>query len=163
MPDGKTHTFATLLVAGAAGYGSYHYHYLAMPQALALAGGVLAGLILSPDLDVDGFTMSNYYASGLGRLPAMTWWLLWRPYAWVVPHRSPLSHWPLLGTVLRLGYLWGVIYLVALGLHQVAPVAIPQIHFIPWWGLYAFSGLTLADFGHWVLDNTIKGQKRSWR
>lgn len=33
------------------------------------------------------------------------WFYLWQPYAWALTHRG-ISHWPVLGTTTRLGYLW---------------------------------------------------------
>lgn len=161
MPDGRTHSLATLSLAAGAIWGLPRLGMLYQPLTFAVAGGCLAGLFLSPDLDVNTGSMSDDWARHtIGRLPAGLWWLLWRPYAWLVPHRSPLSHWPLLGTVLRLGYLWGMVYLIATVLHRFWPVSIPHLTFIPWWLPWAFIGLASADLIHWVLDNTVHGPRR---
>lgn len=161
MPDGSIHSLATVLLAGAAGFGTYQLGILDQPHAIALAAGSLAGLLLSPDLDVDTGSASDDWARRtVGRGPALFWWLIWRPYAALIPHRSPLSHFPILGTVLRLGYLSLVCWLIMWLLHLAAPVSIPAITTVPWWFPLAFVGLALADLFHWVLDNTIKMPRR---
>jgi uncharacterized metal-binding protein len=147
---------ATILLAGGLGFGSYQLGILDQPHAMALAGGCLAGLLLTPDLDVDTGSNSDDWARSFGRLPGLLWFLVWRPYAALVPHRSPLSHFPILGTVLRLGYLSAVIVLLSWCLHFVIPMRIPAILSMPWWFPLYFVGLALADLGHWVLDNTIR-------
>lgn len=146
----------TVLLAGAAGFGTYQLGLLDQPHAIALAAGSLAGLLLTPDLDVDTGSNSDDWARSFGRLPGLLWWLVWRPYAALVPHRSPLSHFPILGTVLRLGYLSLVVWVLAWAVHLIAPIAIPAIRAVPWWFPLAFVGLALADLLHWVLDNTIR-------
>lgn len=157
MPDGRVHSMASILLAGAAGFTTYQLHLLDQPHAVALACGSLAGLLLTPDLDVDTGSVSDDWArSVVGRGPALFWWLIWRPYSALIPHRSPFSHFPILGTVLRLGYLSLVVWVIAWSVHLAAPITIPAIHTIPWWFPLAFVGLALSDFLHWVLDNTIK-------
>jgi uncharacterized metal-binding protein len=156
MPNGAVHSLATVLIAGATGFGTYHYGLLDKPHAIALGCGALVGLLLTPDLDVDTGSDSDDWARRLlGRAGGFMWWLIWRPYAALVPHRSPLSHFPILGTVLRLGYLSLVALVVAWLLHLAAPVHIPAVS-MPWWFPLGFIGLTLADLGHWILDNTIR-------
>lgn len=162
MPDGATHSLATLLLAGTVGFGLVHFHLLDQPHAIAMAGGCLAGLLLTPDLDVDTGSDSDDWARALmGRGLAAAWWIFWRPYSYLIPHRSPLSHFPILGTVLRLGYLSLIAWIVLWLLHLVLPVHIPAIRSIPWWFPLGFTGLALADLGHWILDNTLKGHKRN--
>lgn len=114
MPDGRVHSMATILLAGAAGFTTYQLHLLDQPHAIAMACGSMAGLLLTPDLDVDTGCVSDDWArSVVGRGPALFWWLVWRPYSALIPHRSPLSHFPILGTVLRLGYLSLVVWVIA--------------------------------------------------
>ncbi|MEO1399640.1 MAG: DUF2227 family putative metal-binding protein [Cyanobacteria bacterium J06635_1] len=105
------------------------------PYALAAAGGALAGLWLSPDLDLPKCRARRRWRNiGLG-------WLWW-PYDKLLPHRSPWSHWPIVGTAGRLLYLgwpllgWG------------DPV------WLIWWPWFAAAavGLAVADVGHWVAD-----------
>jgi uncharacterized metal-binding protein len=81
--------------------------------AAAGLGFLLGGLWLSPDLD----TRSN---------PTRRWGplrVLWWPYRRLLPHRSPLSHSPLLGSAGRLAYL-AIVSLLLSGL--LAPLGGPS-------------------------------------
>ena len=62
---------------------------------------LLGGLWLSPDLDVR--------SRALQRWGALRW--IWWPYQRLVPHRSLLSHGPLIGTTLRLTWVLGLLLL----------------------------------------------------
>lgn len=42
---------------------------------------------------------------------SFTWYVLWEPYALMLTHRG-VSHWPIIGTLTRFGYLFGIIYLI---------------------------------------------------
>ena len=81
------------------------------PTALAFAAGCAVGLVVTPDLDVrqrstHSETIMRHSGGCLG---GVLWSLLWLPYAYLIPrHRRPLSHWPVIGTALRLLYLLAV-------------------------------------------------------
>lgn len=151
MPKGTTHAKATLALAAAGGFFAFHNGY-PLPQVMALTGGTLAGLILTPDLDIDEGCISHDIVRrtagrGIGRL----WALFWRPYGLMLPHRSRLSHMPVLGTAIRLAYisilpalLWFFAGLFAVGLLN-NPV-------FPAWGIWAIGGLVLADTLHYLMD-----------
>lgn len=67
-----------------------------LPLVPAMAMGfLLGGLYLSPDLDIRS---RPYRRWGLLR-----WY--WWPYQKLIPHRNWMSHWPIIGTAIRLGYL----------------------------------------------------------
>ena len=135
---------------------------LALPLGVALAAtrspvegigaalGCLSGMLLTPDLDLVGISVSEWgMVKKLGPL-GFLWMALWYFYARAIPHRSPLSHWPILGTVLRLVYC--MILLMIIWLILGRPV-LPQM---PMWG-WAFLrswllGLAISDLGHWALD-----------
>lgn len=145
MPSGRVHTITTLGLA----VGSFP---IASP---AVSVGILSGLILSPDLDVDdGFIGLSH----LRRFPlvgtslAWIWRAFWWPYSKTVPHRSAISHAPLVGTVLRVGYL--SLPLLAINMMGV-PMALPTT-FGQW-----FVGLCLADGLHIILDWTVKHGKKN--
>ena len=63
---------------------------------------LFSGLALSPDLDLHS---TPYRRWGLFRF-------LWWPYQKLIPHRSPVSHSPFIGPVVRIAYflflLWGL-------------------------------------------------------
>lgn len=154
MPNGTTHAMTTIALAFASGVVAQHLGY-SDHHILALSGGTLAGLVLTPDLDVDRGCISNQVVRRTaGRGWAQLWATYWRPYSLMMPHRSKLSHLPLVGTTVRLLYLAilpALIYWLAIavgftaGSRWVHPV-------FPAWGWWAFGGLVLADTLHFMLD-----------
>jgi uncharacterized metal-binding protein len=96
MASGKNHDRITLIclpvVAGVS---------LAMTKnntdlTFWIAGSFLfSGLMFGPDLDI--------YSRQYQRWGWLRW--LWRPYQRCIRHRSPLSHGPIIGTILRVLYL----------------------------------------------------------
>jgi uncharacterized metal-binding protein len=105
MANGRQHDRATWLLA--LPYGLLCWPWLG-PAGVGVGAlsFLLGGLLLSPDLD----TRSN---------PTRRWGplgLLWWPYRRGLPHRSLLSHSPLLGTAGRLLYLMAVILLLSAAL-----------------------------------------------
>jgi uncharacterized metal-binding protein len=85
------------------------------------------------------------------------WISLWWPYAWLIKHRSPISHAPILGTVVRLLYTWGIVLAANLFLgfsvdwvaFWTHPVAIGTV-----WGLL------VSDVAHWWMDVRSSRRKR---
>jgi len=152
MPSGKVHSFTTILLSAGLGAASYQAGY-PLQQVAALTGGALAGLLLTPDLDVNGGSISNHHARKLGgSIFGLAWALIWTPYSYLIPHRSPLSHFPLIGTALRLGYLVLLATLI-LSVFHLAGVGMPAL---PAWWPWAFAGLALADLLHFILDNLLR-------
>jgi len=157
MPSGKAHAIATCAAAGALS----PVLYLAgqsLPTTLAFAGGCLLGLVVTPDLDVrqrDTHAETIMRRSG-GCLVGAIWNLLWLPYAWLIPrHRHPLSHWPVLGTALRLAYLLAAPALAWWVIGQFIPLpALPRLALTPltWW---AIGGMALVDALHWGMDRVF--------
>lgn len=153
MPKGSVHAKATLALAAAGGYITYQAGH-PWTQVLALAGGVLAGLLLTPDLDVDDGCISNAVVRrSFGKRLERLWRLFWRPYALLIPHRSRLSHLPLLGTALRLAYL-ATLPALALFFASASPAAggIVSSPTFPAWTAWSVGGLTLADTLHFLMD-----------
>jgi uncharacterized metal-binding protein len=150
MPSGKVHAVSTIVLSLAGGYLAYSQGWQ-LPQVGALAGGTLAGILVSPDLDVDRGNISHKIARKGGCLLGLLWKIFWFPYAALIPHRSPLSHLPVLGTALRLFFIYGWVSLIfwLLKLGGVYPV-------LPGWAWYAVAGLALADGLHWLLDQFIR-------
>ena len=143
MPSGRVHTMTTIGLA----VGSIP---MSNPP---LTVGILSGLILSPDLDVDnGFVGLAH----LRRVPfvgtplAWIWRAFWWPYSKTVPHRSAISHAPIVGTMLRLGYLSAP--LLAMNMLGV-PMTLPTG--LGWWLI----GLCASDALHIILDWTVRGEK----
>lgn len=148
MSRGNTHALATILLAGANGLVVHQLGY-PVTHTAALTGGTLAGLLLTPDLDIDeGCFANDIVRRTAGRKAERLWSLFWLPYSRLIRHRSHLSHLPLLGTALRLAYL------LALPLFMLWLAGNPPgLQVIPAWGWWAAGGLALADTLHYVMDN----------
>lgn len=144
MPNGKVHTYATVALALAS-----------IPATdLPLTMGVLSGLALSPDADVDhGFIGMAHLRRVWFIGPALSglWRLFWWPYSKIVPHRSHISHSIFFGTALRVGYL--LLPVLAINMMGV-PLHLPA-GFGHW-----FIGLCLSDALHIVMDHVVKTKKK---
>lgn len=109
MPAGKIHDRITLGATPAVmaitfiGTGSTRLTLLT-----AIAFG-FSGLMFGPDLDI--------YSCQYKRWGWLRW--IWLPYRHLIPHRSPLSHGFLIGTILRLLYLGSWLLLVSAGMGTV--------------------------------------------
>lgn len=114
----------------------------------AITGGTLAGLVLTPDLDLDeGCIANDIVRRTAGRKAERIWSLFWLPYSRLIRHRSHLSHLPLLGTALRVGYVLALPLILLWMAGQP-----PALHTIPAWAWWAASGLILADVLHYIMD-----------
>lgn len=153
MPSGRVHALATTLAAATVSPALVILAAQPVDSALAFAAGCMAGLLLTPDLDVDHRTKSyKVVRRSFGRVLAEVWYWFWQPYARLLPHRSPWSHTPILGTILRLAYLlfvpmilWGALRMF-FNLPQF-----PALAWHPLWG-WAIAGLMLVDTVHIVMD-----------
>lgn len=123
-----------------------------LPAAVCAAGGSLLGIALSPDLDQETLNSFEHklvkYTLGLGFL----WVMIWYPYSRFLPHRSWLSHVPIIGTCLRLAYL-GTVATLGLFAFRVWPSAVVTIPPELASGLtWMVLGLLVSDSIHWVMD-----------
>ena len=181
MPSGKVHAATTIAMAVAAPL------LIAPSRPAIMAAGCLAGLILSPDLDIErpthahsviakagsvvakagskiakiggiigkiGFVIAKM-GGGIGELLAFLWWGFWWPYGRLIPHRSLLSHAPIIGTLGRLLYLfffpmliWWLLSLTMGGINTPQFV-LPQISEDVY---QAILGLVIVDTLHGILD-----------
>ena len=150
MSDGKTHATATTALVFPVAMTSM----LLMPHdplSGAIVGGLgcLTGLIIDPDLDIENITRSEWQVIKRFWIFGMLWIVFWYPYARAIPHRSPLSHWPLLGTVGRVLYLmlWVKLIGAILGGSVGIVAIVSQPLFMIW-----FYGLAVADTAHFIMD-----------
>lgn len=141
MASGEQHDSCSRFIAvvGAVGAGIATESLTAGSGALV---GGLAGLILSPDLDLVNRKGGGCVALGFWRSVGLNRY--WQIYG-LLPHHSMWSHWPLLGTVLRLIYSAPLISPILIGL---APFHENQQLFF----IAAVLNLAIADIGHWILD-----------
>jgi uncharacterized metal-binding protein len=120
-------------------------------ESVAIGLGCLIGLVIDPDLDIDHVTESERRMIKLFGPLAYLWLGLWLPYALIIPHRSFLSHMPILGTAIRLLYLAGWLYLTLYSLDMVDKALVilgSNLGVIMWLCL----GLAISDIGHWIAD-----------
>ena len=152
MPTGKTHAIVTAISAGIAAPLLYTAGQPAA-AALAFVGGCMLGIIVTPDLDsrYRDTHSETIVRRSAGRLVGMLWDMLWLPYAQLIPrHRHPLSHWPILGTVLRLIYLLAAPLLIWWLLGQ--GFALPALWPLPTAAWWALGGLAFVDSLHAFMD-----------
>lgn len=77
------------------------------PSDIEYALGAFIGTTLTPDLDVDkGFVGDAYVLKRFGKIPYKVWRGIWHFYRRSVKHGSELSHFPVVGTLFRLAYLF---------------------------------------------------------
>ena len=170
MASGATHNKGTLLITIPTGIAALTFG-AGWPGMLACGLGCLSGVILSPDLDIPHRTHSEYLVyKYLGKFLGGIWFAFWWPYAKFIPHRSPLSHMPILGTALRMVYLYILGSFVIFGVTGIAgnPQGMPPLATFNqplfWWWL---AGLAVSDGLHYIMDivpffKQRRKRKRSW-
>ncbi len=168
MADGKTHALGTqilavLLFAAEATNGKIKGYALepTLIYSAALAGGAILGVILTPDLDVNAGSISEDEVREISPVGENLWWIYWFPYRWILPHRSPLSHWPIIGTVGRLMYV-SIPYWIGLAFtYFLYPAWFSWLVQTGLWLItlpyvrVAFLGLAGADLLHFFMDRHI--------
>jgi len=159
MPSGRVHAKCSAVLAIPACFmtlgatGSWI-------SGLACGLGCLSGIALTPDLDQEGLSNSEYWlikwTMGLGFL----WTMLWYPYARLCKHRSLLSHFPVLSTAGRLLYL-AIFPAVAIAFGWTPPSPDWLVYQSP--ALWAIGGLVVSDVAHWALDTRFGDSSRRRR
>ncbi len=104
MPNANAHDTITLTLVPFTYLGAEMYwggdHIMSGIATLAM---LFAGLMFGPDLDLQSRPYSRW-----GPLR-----FIWKPYQVALPHRSVLSHGPVLGTIIRIAYFVLMFALVA--------------------------------------------------
>lgn len=176
MASGVVHARQSIkggLFGGVLLSGGLAYSALTSLQDAALIGalfclGCWLGIILTPDLDMQTRT----YAEELPIVGIFVYWLF-LPYSKLIPHRNPLSHVPVLGTLGRQIYLFSAYYLFTAlygayvleisfsrsgfidAMQFASKSAIPAIYgvILSGWYWVIFAGLVLSDFLHAMADS----------
>jgi uncharacterized metal-binding protein len=142
MPEGPAHLSGAFLVALCGGFAAGALSRI--EYGVVFAGAALVGeLWLSPDLDHDS-----------GARPYRRWGplrILWLPYQRAIPHRSPVSHWPILGTAGRLVY----VAVLALPVVLVLDVDLTPIVRHDRILLWSVAGLEASAVMHWACDTFL--------
>jgi len=155
MPGGKIHSAITLATASGV-IAPYAIVQLNGNPYLYLLGCAV-GLLVTPDLDLNEGNISDTMLRRIFPPVQWLWRTIWTPYSLLIPHRSPLSHFPFLGTILRIGYIFLIInilyFIVNLFLHHDT-VSVVWI-----WNWSLFFGLCHVDTLHFLADINIKGKE----
>lgn len=101
MPNARAHDSITFALIPFTYLAAEMYWDDPMTSVIATVAMLFSGLMFGPDLDLDS---KPYRRWGPLRY-------LWKPYQAALPHRSTLSHGPILGTVIRIAY-----FLIVFGL-----------------------------------------------
>lgn len=177
MPSGKAHqklavaTSPLLVIAGWVISGFSYDIEVWLGIGTVVVGYLANPFCLSPDMDLPESAPSNKW-----RAAEPIWW----PYQALI-HRGALSHWPPLSSLLRIGYLWlmlfiigvsavGIVDLIAYGLLSgqiLIPLEWVKLAFVYWLTCWKFPtvwrfiwGLALADGLHVVSDAFFSYMKK---
>lgn len=161
MASGKEHDQGILIGSIPVGAITFYITRNAQITGIIFASFVIGGLWLSPDLDTKSLP---YYRWGSLRF-------IWIPYQKFIPHRgnfyyrNPLSHFPVLGTIIRVGYLWvWLILAIAIVDSAFKTNYVSYISQIKDWMLIyqIFIGLEVSAWVHLALDILATARKRNW-
>ena len=130
--------------------------YIDSPMLLCSAAGFLLGLYVGrrvdPDLDMTQITLTERRAIQRNFVFGHLWRIYWLPYSKLIPHRSPLSHLPGAGTLLRWLYLFWLLFLAqGLILLELNSAAITAL-FVAFW-IGEFAGQCWMDLVHLWMDD----------
>ena len=130
MPGARAHDIITVVTGMALVPISYvaQAQIGALPEvalrgsAILVGAHLLSGIMFSPDLDLDSAIDDRW---------GILFWI-WRPYMWLVPHRSRLlSHGLVIAPLLRLLYFYLMVVLVLIAsawLLARVGIALPDLH-----------------------------------
>lgn len=152
MASGKKHAIVSVCAAPLA--GAALLAALGPKAGVGAAAGCLAGILIGPDLDqIDQAIIHHGERRFIKYVPVLgyLWLALWDLYARLIPHRHPLSHFPIVGTAGRVGWLLWVVRVV-LGFD----ILTVDHEFL----VGVVTGLAISDALHWIMDSCPVGGKR---
>ena len=77
--------------------------------------GYLLGRVVTPDMDMIGITKTEWDILRKGKLLGVFFVMYWMPYAYLVSHRSFLSHSYIFSSFIRMIYMfWWIVFLLSL-------------------------------------------------
>lgn len=162
MASGVAHRRATIAAAIPVALITLHATNGCKEFAILAGVGCLCGIPLSPDLDVDSKTEAEKTFWRAGTLPGYAYQLLWYPYALALPHRHPLSHLPIIGTLGRLAYIQAWIWLARIHARGILGLDFNPLFWLrePLYTAAWVFGLMVSDALHWLMDGAPTGKKR---
>jgi len=157
VPGGRVHNAITLATASGVlapylivQFGGNPYYYVA---------GCLTGILISPDLDIDKGNVSDTLIRKIFPPAQWIWRILWTPYAKLISHRSPISHFPFLGTLFRIGYIFLLLNLFKFLFFLFGNI-FSTVSLIWFWNWWLVLGLCHVDICHYLADITIKSKEQ---
>ncbi len=158
MPNYVTHSLInTVAIGGMLGFEIAKGAPLEQ-AAPALIGAAFATFIVNPDVDMP-MSLFEEWSFWKRRPLYLAWRLFWTPYAWLIDHvpahfglkdghRSPLSHFPIVGTAGRALYLGLPALPILLYLHALPPLQAVAFFLYGW---------AIADATHYLADSVWSG------
>jgi len=150
LPPQKVHDMSCLAVAGVLAAGGLVWGH----KSLYMAAGAALGTLVHPDWD---YAEIRGVVAELGPLKYLV-----KPYGLTVPHRSFISHSPIIGTAGRLAYILVPLWLLAEACKAGGYCSTNWINKLLameffWW---IALGLAIVDTLHAVMDAVTTGFKR---
>jgi len=150
MPSQKVHDVSCLAVAGLLVVGGL----VRGRESLCMAAGAAIGTLVHPDWD---YAEIKGVVADLGPLKYLV-----KPYGLAIPHRSILSHGPLIGTAGRLAYILVPLWLLAQACQAMGYCSTNWVSRLVaaelfWWVVL---GLAIVDTLHALMDAVTTGFKR---
>lgn len=162
MPDGKVH-FAiscTIDVVILIPVSVYLAPETGIGSAGILVGGLI-GTLLTPDIDQETTTFEERRILNIDPVIGTLYKWFWMPYAKKIPHRS-ISHWPVIGTLTRAGYVY-LFYLLFNLLLRIARISLPYVPGVGWdFTLAFFLGWCTIDLFHILADAIFVSYYSKW-
>lgn len=159
MANGKLHDQATKIISigytGTVGITAFLLNQQWKTGLFILAGflGTQIQRIASPDVDVDGGYYGNHVMRRwVGNFLGKIYQIYWFPFTVFVEHRSIWSHGIIIGSLVRLVYLFFPVILITAFFHEkLFPLFLASY---PFWIVFVIGFIT-ADFGHLFMDSNL--------
>ncbi|MEB3314295.1 MAG: metal-binding protein [Cyanobacteriota bacterium] len=164
MSSGRTHDRITLWCLPVVVLLSFRLTLNGWLTAWVCLGFLLGGWLLGPDLDIHSVQYKRW--------GCLRW--IWLPYRGSMRHRSPLSHWPIVGTVVRVVYVMVWFWLLCVGslalANEIFQLGLTwndisqlishslQRHQAIWWAIGI--GLELGALSHYLADWVVSTSRR---
>lgn len=178
MASGSTHFTANVVTLGITTLAVtplYYFGITDLQQSGAIIIGSIAGIIITPDYDLEQVVYPMQFLSNV-----LTWWIpnrrfrrsiyetlnktqeaIWSFYSIPVRHRSFLTHFPGLSTILRILYLVFILLFFWHGVSLFTPEIFNPV-LISFGNFYLkyqsliwlfILGMSIQDFVHFALDD----------
>ena len=147
MSSGKTHLKASLTLSAGFAIGAM---VSLDPRVLTCSAGAMAGVLLTPDLDVDkAYIGDKIIEERVGWFGKGVWMWFWKPYKTSFKHGQFASHFPIFGTLVRVFYIY---FMLILPFYLIYFLILHSSNYYPWlrseleyWGRMFTNQLFLYD------------------